>query len=124
MSTAYHPQTDGQTERVNQILEQYLCCYVDELQDDLTRLLSSVEFTYNCAAHEETKTSPFYLKYGRHPRAGPTLIKNLQRSDMNDIMWNRQQAQEQAKAAFQLAAEHMKWYYNKNIQKVPFKEGD
>ena len=43
---------------------------------------------------------------------------------MNDIMRNRQQAQEQAKAALQLAAEHMKWYYDKNIQKVPFKEDD
>ena len=43
---------------------------------------------------------------------------------MNDIMWNRQQAQKQAKAALQLAAEHMKWYYNKNVQKAPFKEDD
>ena len=58
MSTAYYPQTDGQTERVNQILEQYLCCYVDELQDDWTRLLSSAEFTYNGAAHEGTKHHP------------------------------------------------------------------
>ena len=86
MSTAYYFQTDGQSERVNQILEQYLHCYVNELQDDWARLLSSAEFTYNSAAHEGTKTSPFYLEYDRHPKAGPTLIKNLQRSDMNDII--------------------------------------
>ena len=86
MSTVYYHQTDGQSEKVNQTLKQYLCCYVNELQDDWARLLSSAEFAYNSAAHEGTKTSPFYLKYGRHPRAGPTLIKNLQRSDINDIM--------------------------------------
>jgi hypothetical protein len=124
MSTAYHPQTDGQTERVNQTLEQYLRCYGDELQDDWAEHLCSAEFAYNNAAHEGTKASPFYLEYGRHPRAGPTLIKNPKRVDMNDIMWNRQQAQEQAKAALQLAAERMKWYYDKNVQKVPFKKGD
>ena len=124
MSTAYYPQTDGQTERVNQTLEQYLCYHGDELQDNWARLLNLAELAYNSAAHEGIKTSSFYLEYGRHPRASPTLIKNLQRSDMNDIMWNRQQAQEQAKAALQLAAEHLKWYYDKNIQKVSFKEGD
>jgi hypothetical protein len=124
MSTAYHPQTDGQTERVNQTLEQYLRCYVDELQDDWARLLSSAEFAYNNSAHEGTKTSPFYLEYGRHLRAGPTIVKDLQRSEMNDIMWNRHQAQEQAKASLQLAAERMKWYYDKKVQNVPFKEGD
>lgn len=124
MSTAYHPQTDGQTERVNQTLEQYLRCYVDGVQDNWARFLSSAEFAYNNAAHEGTKTSPFFLEYGRHPRAGPTLIKDLKRSDINDIMYQRQQAQEQAKAALQLAAERMKWYHDKSVQKVPFKEGD
>ena len=124
MSTAYHPQTDGQTERVNQTLEQYLRCYVAELQDDWSRLLSSAEFAYNNAAHEGTKASPFYLEYGRHPRSGPTLIKELKSTDMNDIMKNRFLAQEQAKASLQLAAERMKWYYDKSVQKVPFKVGD
>ena len=124
MSTAYHPQTDGQTERVNQILEQYLRCYVDYQQDNWSRLLSSAEFAYNNAAHEGTKETPFFLEYGRHPRAGPTIVKELQRSDLNDIMWNRQQAQEHAKAALKLAAERMKWYYDQGVQKVPFKVGD
>jgi len=39
-------------------------------------------------------------------------------------MWDRYKAQEQAKAALELAAERMKWYYDKNVQKVPFKVGD
>ncbi|PSS36928.1 hypothetical protein PHLCEN_2v1227 [Hermanssonia centrifuga] len=110
MSTTYHPQTDGQTERVNQTLEQYLCCYINYQKDDWSRLLSSAEFAYNNAAHEGTKETPFFLEYGRHPRAGPTLTK--------------EQAQEQAKAALKLAAERMKWYYDQGVQKVPFKVGD
>ena len=124
MSTAYHPQTDGQTERVNQTLEQYLRCYIDLQQSEWSRLLSSAEFAYNNASHEGTKTSPFYLEYGRHPRAGPTLSKELKNSDLNDIMRNRLEAQEHAKAALQLAAERMKWYHDKYVQQVPFKVGD
>ncbi|PSS36997.1 hypothetical protein PHLCEN_2v1139 [Hermanssonia centrifuga] len=112
MSTTYHPQTDGQTERVNQALEQYLCCYINYQKDDWSRLLSSAEFAYNNAAHEGTKETPF-LEYGQHPRADPMLTKE-----------NRQQAQEQAKAALKLAAEQMKWYYDQGVQKVPFKVGD
>ena len=105
-------------------MEQYLRCYVDYQQDNWSRLLSSAEFAYNNAAHEGTKETPFFLEYGRHPRAGPTIVKELQRSDLNDIMWNRQQAQEHAKAALKLAAERMKWYYDQGVQKVPFKVGD
>lgn len=125
MSTACHPQTDGQTERVNATLEQYVRCYIDELKDNWAPLLSSAEFAYNNAAHEGTKNSPFFLKYGRHLRAGPTLLKDIQRTiDMDNIMWNRIQAQEQARAALQIAADRMKWYYDKYVQMVPFKEGD
>ena len=86
MTTAYHPQTDGQTERVNQTLEQFLRCYIDYQNDDWSELLSSAEFAYNNAAHESTKHSPFFIEYGRHPRAGPTLVKEVSRTDMDDIM--------------------------------------
>ena len=93
-------------------------------QDDWARLLNSAEFAYNNASHEGLKESPFFMEYGRHPRAGPTLTKEISRSDLNDIMWNRLQAQEQAKAALKLAAERMKWYYNQGVKNVPFKVGD
>ncbi|KAJ3001260.1 hypothetical protein NUW54_g6545 [Trametes sanguinea] len=89
-----------------------------------SKLLSAVEFAYNNAAHEGTKESPFFLQYGRHPRAGPTLRKEPTSTDLSDITWRRQQAQDQAKAVLVLAAEQMKWYYNQGVQKVPFKLGD
>ena len=69
MSIAYHPQTNGQTEQVNQILEQYLRCYVDYDLKNWSNLLPSTEFAYNNQAHEGTKESPFFLEYGRNPRA-------------------------------------------------------
>ena len=124
MTTAYHPQADGQTERVNQSLEQYLRCYVDYNLDDWAELLPVAEFAYNNLAHEGTKDTPFFLEYGRHPRAGPTLFKEPKRVDLNDIMKRRHEAQESAKAALQLAADRMKWYYDKGVQNVPFKVGD
>ena len=71
MSTAYHPQTDGQTERVNQSLEQYLRIFCNHRQDDWVKLLSSAEFAYNNAAHESTGLSPFFIEYGYHPRMAP-----------------------------------------------------
>ena len=46
-STAYHPQTDSQTERVNQEVEQFLCLFVDQRQDDWYDWISIAEFAYN-----------------------------------------------------------------------------
>jgi transposase InsO family protein len=69
-STAYHPQTDGQTERVNQEQEQYLCIFVNKRQDDKDDLLPMAEFQYNNHIHTLTHQSPFMLDMGRHPRMG------------------------------------------------------
>ena len=66
MLTAYYPQIDGQTEHVNQALEQYLRCYVDYNLSNWSDLLPSAEFAYNNQAYKGIKESPFYLEYGRH----------------------------------------------------------
>jgi hypothetical protein len=71
LSTAYHPQTDGQTERLNQILEQYLCCTVNYQQDDWTDLLPLAEFPYKNTLHSSTNQTPFFSNYDHHPRADP-----------------------------------------------------
>ena len=67
LSTAYHPETDGQTERINQILEQYLRMYTNYQQDDWDALLPLAEFTYNNTTHEATGTTPFFANKGYHP---------------------------------------------------------
>jgi len=122
--TAYYPQTDRQMECVNQALEQYLRCYVNYNLSNWSDLLPNTEFAYNNQAHEGIKESPFYLKYGRHLRAGPILVKELLQRDLNDLTYKRQEALEQAKAALTLAAERIKWYYDKKVQSIPFKVGN
>ncbi|MBW0556661.1 hypothetical protein O181_096376 [Austropuccinia psidii MF-1] len=74
LSTAFHPETDGQTERVNQILEQYLWIYVSYHQDDWHTFLPLAEFAYNNAEHSSTKQSPFFTLYGRNPSFDPIHI--------------------------------------------------
>ena len=68
LSSAFHPQTDGQSERVNQVLEQYLRCSINHLQDNWVELLPLAEFAYNNAEHSSTKQSPFFTNYAQHPR--------------------------------------------------------
>ncbi|MBW0466331.1 hypothetical protein O181_006046 [Austropuccinia psidii MF-1] len=67
LSTDFHPEKDGQTERVNQILKQYLWMCVSYHQDDWHTWLPLAEFAYNNAEHSSTKQSPFFTIYGRNP---------------------------------------------------------
>jgi len=68
LSTAYHPQTDGQTERLNQILEQYLRIYINYQQDDWVEWLPLSEFAYNNSPHSGTGITPFFTNKGFHPK--------------------------------------------------------
>jgi hypothetical protein len=67
MSTAYHPQTDGQTERANRTIEDILRAYVDHRQNDWDQRLTAVEIAYNNSKQSSTGFTPFYLNYGQHP---------------------------------------------------------
>ena len=69
LSTADHPQTDGQTERVNQVLEDMLRAYVSKRQSNWEDYLPILEFAYNSAKHATTRFSPFMLMYGFQPRS-------------------------------------------------------
>jgi len=69
ISTAYHPRTDGQSERTNQWLEQYLRFWVDERQDNWHMYLPLAEFAHNNWPNETTRESPFFVLYGFNPRA-------------------------------------------------------
>jgi hypothetical protein len=68
VSSSFHPQTDGQTERVNQTPEAYLRHFVSATLNDWDLLLSRAEFAHNNAFHESVQATPFYLNHGRHPR--------------------------------------------------------
>jgi transposase InsO family protein len=68
LSTAYHPQTNGQSERTNQTLEQYLRCFMSLHQDNWVMLLPFAEFAYNQTLHTSIAMSPFRANYGFNPR--------------------------------------------------------
>ena len=78
-STAYHPQTDGQTERMNQEIEQYLRIYINFHQNDWSDWLSLAEFTINDKVNSSIQTTPFFADHGYHPWKGtevPYISKN------------------------------------------------
>jgi Integrase zinc binding domain len=91
LSTAYHPKTDGQTECLNQILEQFLRIYVNYLQDNWALLLPLAEFAYNNAMHSAMNTSPFFTNKGFHPNleinieAVPSTEANQAMLDLHNI---------------------------------------
>jgi transposase InsO family protein len=80
LSTAYHPQTDGQTERQNQTLEQYLHAYINYHQSDWIRWLVFAEFAYNNSIHASIGMTPLIAAEGQHAQmetAAPRLTTKL-----------------------------------------------
>jgi len=67
MSTAFHPQTDGQTERLNQTIGAYLRVFISHEQDNWVGLLPMAEFAYDNSITMGNWMSPFYANYGFHP---------------------------------------------------------
>ena len=67
LSTTFHPQTDGQTKRLNSNMEAYLQVFVNFKQNDWVRLLSMAEFAYNNAKNASTGHTPFELNCSYHP---------------------------------------------------------
>jgi hypothetical protein len=124
-STAYHPQTDRQTKRVNQELEQYLRIFCNFDQSDWSVLLSSAEFQYNNQEHSATKESPFFLNYGRHPIWNATPPKDMLNQSTLTYQERMTKAQDLAFTLLNHAAEHMKSWYNKKRRAGPeYKVGE
>ena len=69
MSTTFHPQTDGQTERVNQVIEPYLRPFLNGEQDHWVDVLPMAEHAYNNSVTSGTGMTPVYTNYGRHPES-------------------------------------------------------
>ena len=124
-STAYHPQTDGQTERANQEIEQYLRLFVNHRQDDWAEWLALAEFSHNNRIQASTRQTPFILTTGRHPRMGIEPLRESKNEAVDDFVKRMQSARKEAEAALHRAADDMARYYDQNRgEAVIYKPGD
>ena len=74
LSTAYHPQSYRQTERMNQEIETFLRHYMNYQQNDWMEWLATAEFSYNDKKHAATDKTPSELNYGRHSWKGDLMV--------------------------------------------------
>ncbi|QLI66325.1 Transposon Tf2-12 polyprotein [Metarhizium brunneum] len=125
LSTAYHPQTDGQTERLNQTLEQYLRCYINHQQDDWVKWLPTAQLAYNSSISESTKQTPAYANYGFNPevfrtqREGPQAERAMLQAD------ELKRLHEEMRHELEFVRNRMAQYHNRKRSKGPiFGEGD
>jgi hypothetical protein len=88
-STAYHPQTDGQTERVNQCMEMFLRCAVHDTPTQWRRWLPAAEFWYNSSHHASLNCSPFKALFGREPNLGAMSLWLSDASPTSDLEWEQ-----------------------------------
>lgn len=125
LSTAYHPQSDGQTERTNQTLEQYLRCYVNHPQNDWVKLLPLAQFAYNSAPSESTRTSPFYANYGYQPTAYGEARETIDSPRATKTAEQIKDLHDELRTDLEATRQRMTHYANQKRMKGPsFKEGD
>jgi hypothetical protein len=126
LSTAFHPQTDGQTERLNQTMEQYLRCYINYRQDNWVELLPLAQFAYNTAEAATTNMTPAYANFGFEPKAYNTQLPDLAKSDIaitkaEDL----RNLHEQLSLDIKFIAQRTAYYYNtKRSMEPTLKKGD
>jgi hypothetical protein len=112
-STTYHPQTNGQTERVNQELEQFVRIFTSYKQDDWDKLLPAAKFAYNNHIHSSTQQVPFMTDTSHLPRMGfePNSMRSADES-VNEFRDRIAAGVSKAKAALVKAKDEFKWYYD------------
>jgi len=125
LSTAYHPQTDGQTERTNQTLEQYLRCFVNYEQNDWVKWLPIAQIAYNSSKSETTKQTPYYANKGFEPPfnkellPGPGCEKGMIEAD------RMKELHDALHKEISFVQQKMKTFYNrKRLEGPTFREGD
>ncbi|MBW0502946.1 hypothetical protein O181_042661 [Austropuccinia psidii MF-1] len=122
LSTPYHSETDGQKERVNQILEQYLWMYVI-YHYDWNTWLPLDEFAYNNSDHSSTKQSLFFTVYGRDPQCD--LVDITKNTPSGNLSTKIQSVQQDVKRELGVAINSFKRYTNKSRASPPvFNPGD
>ncbi|NCU37062.1 hypothetical protein EOM75_13760, partial [Candidatus Falkowbacteria bacterium] len=123
MSTSFHPETDGLTERQNRVLEEMLRHYVSPVQDDWHEYLACAEFAVNNSWCESTGNTPFYLNYGQHPLSPVTAELDVRVPDAGDHAKRIEEAVALAKRKLADARNRMKQYADKKRRDISFQVG-
>ena len=125
MSSAYHPQTDGQLERVNQCLETYLRCFVHSCPNKWSSWLSLAEFWYNTSFHSSLGNTPFFVLYGHHPQQlGLQASCESGNSDLDSWLQDRGLMQQLIQQHLLRAQRKMKFQADKKRSFRSFNVGD
>ena len=122
LSTAYHPQTNGATEWVNQEIEAYLSIFCSSFPEEWAKKLYLVEFTHNNWQHTERKQPPFELMHGESPKTVPITFEKTKYPLIEQQMHNWIQDREEALAAHELAMRRIADEWKNTF--IPFKKGD
>ena len=124
MTTAYHPQSDGQTEAVNKCVETYLRCLTGTKPKQGPKWLSWAEYWYDTNYHGSIKMTPFKALYGRDP---PILQRGVGEANVDEVqllMQERNQMLEELRVHLNKAQQRMKLYADKKRREVEFQPGD
>jgi transposase InsO family protein len=124
LSTAFHPQTDGQTERQNQTLIHWLRCYVDEQQSNWANLLPMAEFAHNNSFINSTGCSPFRMLYGYDPHMDLRIDEHISIPSLQDRWTKIAELQTHAKEQWKRTQERSMEYVNRHRKDMEFKVGD
>jgi len=125
MLTAHHPQTDGQTEGINQEIEQYLQLFFNYHIDDWTEWLPLAEFSYNNKASSAMGKSPFFVNKGCEVNSSTALTyRNEHIESYEEFALCMQKVHEETKSALKGAADNMKRFYNRKHKFEEFAEGE
>ena len=138
LTSAYHPESDGQTERTNRVLCEMLRHYVNAKHDDWDKLLPVVEFAHNNAYSTATGSTPFFICYGKHPRTPMQEVIDLARKQWHDdpaacsaqfpsvdqYVADRQAIVKLAQAGMHAARRRMMSYMDSRRKALTFQVGD
>lgn len=127
MSTAFHPQTDGQTERQNQTIQEYLRAFCMENQLSWARMLPMAEFAYNNSKHATTSITPFYAVYNFHPEIYFDIGDDIEKERVPAARVKAEELQntrETLEKRWREAADSQTKYYNQKHKPLAFKKND
>ena len=125
MSTAFHPQTDGETERVNRVLEDMLRMYVSERQNNWVDYLPLVEFAYNSSWHASIQMTPFEAMYGYNCSTPLNFSDPDNKVEISRQMLERMDLElSKIRQHIKEAQKKQKLYYDKHRRPLSFNSGD